>query len=621
MKKITSTSVLIFFFAATVSIAQKKATLFNRVEPPNWWVGMNASNSKLQILCYNQNINISNYQVSTSYPDVSIIGVEKTGNPHYLFLNVSIGAATKAGKVPITFTEGKKTMVYDYYLKEKSVEKNRVQGFYPSDVMYLIMPDRFANGDPTNDTIPGMFQGTHRDQPFGRHGGDLKGIADHLDYIKDLGVTAIWLNPVLENNQKRESYHGYAVTDLYNVDRRLGGNDAYMNYINKSHSLGLKVIQDMVLNHIGNEHWLMKDLPSKDWVHQFPTYTSSNYRTGLVSDPYQSQADANLMSNGWFDTTMPDVNQQNPLFAKYLIQNSLWWIEHAGIDGIRMDTYPYPDKAFMTEWAKAILDEYPSFNIVGEAWINSVAGTAYWQKDARNADGYNSRLPSVTDFPFCFSVPQALNEEGGWDSGLARLYNLLSQDAAYTNANNNLTFLDNHDLTRIYLLLGRDLNKMKMALAFLMTTRGIPQLYYGIELLMDGDAGSHPNVRKDYPGGWGGDSINAFKGEGLTAHQKEFMDYMKKLLKWRSTQDVIHSGKLKHFVPKDNVYVYVRYNDQKTVMVILNGNTTPKNIELKRFAEAIKNNTTGVNCLTGEQLTNLHEITLSPHSATIIELR
>lgn len=621
MKKIASASVSIFLFAFSLAIAQKKAPLFNRVEPPNWWVGMNDSNSKLQILFYNQNTNINNYQVSTAYPGVSIIGVEKTDNPHYLFLNVSIDAATKAGQVPITFKEGKKSIVYNYGLKEKSVDKNRIQGFGPSDVIYLIMPDRFANGDPSNDTLPGMYQGTHRDQPFGRHGGDLKGIVDHLDYIKDLGVTAIWLNPVLENNQKRESYHGYAITDLYNVDNRFGGNDAYMNFIKKSHSMGLKVIQDMVLNHIGNEHWLMKDLPSRGWVHQFPTYTSSNYRTGLVSDPYQSQADANLMSNGWFDTTMPDVNQQDPIFAKYLIQNSLWWIEQAGIDGIRMDTYPYPDKTFMTKWAKAVLDEYPLFNIVGEAWINSVSGTAYWQKDARNADGYNSMLPCVTDFPLCFTVPQALNEEGGWDSGLARLYNILSQDAAYTNANNNLIFLDNHDLTRIYLLLGRDLNKMKMALAFLMTTRGIPQLYYGVELLMDGDAGSHPNVRRDYPGGWVSDKVNAFKGDGLSPDQKEFMNYLKRLLKWRSTESVIHFGKLKHFVPKDNVYAYVRYDEQNTVMVILNGNTKPKNIDLQRFTEVIRNNTTGVNCLTGERLTNLHEITLSPQSASIIELR
>ncbi|MEX2234743.1 MAG: glycoside hydrolase family 13 protein [Cyclobacteriaceae bacterium] len=612
-----------FSLAAQLTLkAQQKNTSqnFDHVEPPFWWVGM--KKTPLQILLHNKNGNINEYKVDVQYDGVTVKDIKKVENPHYLFLTLDVSPSAKAGKLPVRFTSGRMSFTYHYELKNKSTSKDRIQGFNSSDVIYLIMPDRFANGDPKNDSIPGMFEGVHRDKGEGRHGGDLKGISDHLNYIKDLGVTAIWLNPVMENNQKKSSYHGYAITDLYNADRRFGGNEAYLAFVDKSHQMGLKVIQDMVMNHIGNDHWLMHDPPEKDWVYRFPEFTRSNYQGNVISDPYQSKYDATKMSNGWFDTTMPDVNQENPLFATYLIQNALWWIEYAGIDGIRMDTYPYPDKTFMSRWAKEVLEEYPSFNIVGEVWLqNSIPATAYWQDGMVNADGYRSYLPTVTDFPFCFAVPQALNEPGSWDTGMRRLYGLMSQDFIYPDANGNLTFLDNHDLTRFFLLVGKDLRKFKMGLTLLLTTRGIPQLYYGTELLMDGDGGHHPNIRLDFPGGWPGDRVNAFVREARSADQNEAFDFLKTLLNWRKDQDVIHNGKLKHYIPEDNIYVYFRYSETSRVMVVMNANDSEKILDTTPFEENLKGISKGRDILTGAEFFGMKKISISGWTSLILELQ
>ena len=601
------------------TVGQKKTAQFQHVEPPFWWIGM--KNTSLQVLFYNKDVNISEYQTSVNYPGVELNAVKKVSNPHYLFLTLEISSAAKAGSVPIAFALGKKKFVYSYELKVKDAAANRIQGFNSSDVIYLIMPDRFANGDIKNDSLPGMLEGVHRDRPESRHGGDLKGIMDHLDYMKDLGVTAIWLNPVLENNQPRSSYHGYAITDLYQIDRRFGSNEDYLAFINKSHQQGLKVIQDMVMNHIGNYHWLFKDLPEKGWVHQFPEFTRSNYQSSVVSDPYQSQYDANLISNGWFDTTMPDVNQADSLFATYLIQNTLWWIEYAGIDGIRMDTYPYPDKNFMSRWVEEVLREYPQFNIVGEVWFeNNISNTAYWQRGSKNKDGYQSTLPSVTDFPLCFTLPKALNEPTGFDTGLRKLYNTLCQDFIYPDPNSNLIFLDNHDMTRFFLSVGKDIRKLKMGLAFLLTTRGIPQLYYGTELLMDGDGAYHPNIRKDFPGGWSGDNANGFTASGRTAGQNEVYSYLKKLLDWRKSQSIIHSGKLLHYIPQDNVYVYFRYDEKKCVMVVLNANDSEKSLNTSPFSQALKSFTKGTDLITNQVWQSESVLNILPWTALIMEL-
>jgi neopullulanase len=591
---------------------------FTHVEPPNWWLGM--KNSEVQVLFHNASVDISKYTASINYPGVSVKAVKTTENPHYLFVTLDISPTATAGNVPIVFTAGKNKITYSYPMLAKSKETNRIQGFNSSDVLYLIMPDRFANGDPKNDSIAGMYEGVHRNKGESRHGGDIKGISDHLDYIKELGVTTIWFNPVLENNQKRSSYHGYAITDLYNVDRRFGGNAEYLSFIKKSHDNGLKVVQDMVMNHIGNDHWLMHDLPEKTWVNQWPEFTRSNYQGNVISDPYQSTFDANKMSNGWFDTSMPDVNQTNALFATYLIQNSLWWIEYSGIDGIRMDTHPYPDKDFMSRWAKTVMEEYPSFNVVGEVWINAIPNTAYWQKGMKNKDGYESNLPTVTDFPFCFSVPQAFNEPGGWDTGMRRLYTLLSQDFLYPNPNNNLTFLDNHDMTRIFLSLGKDIKKLKMALTFMLTTRGIPQLYYGTELLMDGDGGYHPNIRLDVPGGWPGDNVNAFSASGRSAEQNQIFDYMKKLLQWRKGEDVIHNGKLTHYIPEENVYIYFRHNASKTVMVVINASAETRKIDTARLKSNLGQKQTGTDVITGT-VVDLSGFDVPGLTSLVLELR
>ncbi len=591
---------------------------FDHVEPAFWWVGM--KNTELQILFYNHDSDLSGVEVSLTYPGVSLLKKIKIENPHYVFLKLQISSTAKAGSLPIKFKSSKRSFTYTYELKNKSTAANRIQGFNSSDVVYLIMPDRFANGDQTNDTLPGFYEGTHREKPFGRHGGDLKGLSDHLNYIKELGVTAIWLNPILENNQRSSSYHGYAITDLYKVDARFGSNEDYVKLIEKAHQSGIKIIQDMVMNHIGSENWLVKDSPEKDWIHQFPKYTSSNYHGGLISDTHRSKYDSVIMLNGWFDKTMQDVNQTNSLFADYLIQNSIWWIEYAGIDGIRMDTYPYPDKYFMARWAKTLTDEYPKFGLVGEVWLNSISQVAYWQKGAKNFDGYQSFLPSVTDFPFCFSVPKALNEASGWDSGLSRLYDLISQDFQYANANNNLTFLDNHDMTRFFLSVGKDLDKFKMGVTFLLTTRGIPQIYYGTEALMDGDGNVHPQVRLDFPGGWPGDTADYFNGKNLSKDQQEATGFMKKILNWRKSKPVIHQGKLVHFIPQDNIYVYFRTLGQETVMVVMNGNATEKSLSTERFAELIKGKTKAKNVLIEATLQNLEVLTLPAKTALILEL-
>jgi neopullulanase len=620
--------VFLFFLTSPV-LGQKKQPPFQRVEPPFWWAGM--KNTSLQILFYNKEVNIADYTASLNYEGVELKAVEKVANPHYLFLNLEISSGAKAGVVPIQFVQGKKKFSYSYELKAKNASTEGVQGFNSSDVIYLIMPDRFANGDVKNDSLPGMLEGVHRDKPESRHGGDLKGISDHLDYIADLGVTAIWLNPVLENNQPKSSYHGYAITDLYQVDKRFGSNAEYLAFISKSHQRGLKVIQDMVMNHLGNYHWLVQDLPDKKWIHEFPDFTRSNYQSSVIPDPYQSKEDATLMSDGWFDTTMPDVDQTNELFATYLIQNTLWWIEYSRIDGIRMDTYPYPDKNFMARWIKEVMEEYPKFNIVGEVWYNdNIASTAYWQKGSKNKDGYESTLPSVTDFPLCFTMPKALNEPTGWDTGMRRLYNVLAQDFAYPNPQGNLVFLDNHDMTRFFLSVGRDINKLKMGLAFLLTTRGIPEIYYGTELLMDGDGGYHPNVRKDFPGGWGGDATSAFTTAGRTSDQNAVHEYLKKLLTWRKNQPLIHNGKLTHYIPADNIYVYFRHDEGKAVMVVLNANGTKKELDTKRFAENLKSFTSAREIFSGKEHsnilqqgahTNTTKIDLQPWEGLILELR
>lgn len=598
---------------SSIITAQK----IERVEPPSWFTGM--KETTLQVMVYGKEI--GSFDVITDYPGVTITTLVKTDNPNYLFVNLDISSEALPGNINLNFTRGKQKLIFNYPLLAHP--SGTVRGFNTSDVIYLLMPDRFANGDPANDNVDGMLEKASRGNPNGRHGGDLKGISDHLDYIKDLGVTGIWLNPFLENNQPAFSYHGYSITDLYRVDPRYGSNEEFKNLVSKAHNMGLKLVMDMIFNHIGSGHWWMKDMPSVDWVHQFSSFTRTNYRASTYMDPYGSKTDMDHMEKGWFDKTMPDLNQSNPLVETYLTQNSLWWIAFFGIDGIRMDTYPYPEKNMMSRWAKRVTDEFPGFFIVGEVWYQQEALTAYWAYNKINSDGYKSNLPSVTDFPLSLATHSAFNEPDSWTDGLARFYLVLSQDFLYPDPFRNVIFLDNHDLTRFFTQTGMRLDIYKMALPFILTTRGIPQFYYGTEIVMEGDKSRGDGyLRKDFPGGWSGDTKNAFTGQNLSMVEKEAYTFTKKLLNWRKGKEVIHSGKLKQFIPENNLYVYFRYNDKESVMVILNNSEKEtRTITRERYLEAMNGFKRGIEVITGAGIDDLSSFTIAPKTAMIIELR
>jgi glycosidase len=605
-----------FMLMAAISniIAAQK---IDRIEPPSWFTGM--KETSLQLMVYGKEM--GSFDVIADYPGVNVTTLVKTRNPNYLFVNLEISSRAIPGIVTLIFTRGKQKLSYSYPLIAKP--SGPVKGFDASDVIYLLMPDRFANGNQANDNIAGMLEEVNRNDPDGRHGGDLKGISDHLDYIKDLGVTGLWLNPFLENNQPSFSYHGYSITDLYRIDPRYGNDEDFKNLVSKAHKMGLKLVMDMIFNHIGSGHWWMKDLPSDDWVHQFSSFSRTNYRTSAYMDPYASKTDVDLMEKGWFDNTMPDLNQSNPLVEAYLTQNSLWWIASFGIDGIRMDTFTYPEKSMMSRWAKRITDEFPGFFLVGEVWYQQEALTAYWAFDKTNTDGYKSNLPSVTDFPLSLATHSAFNEPDNWTDGLARFYLILSQDFLYPDPFRNVIFLDNHDLTRFFTQTGLNLDIYKMALSFILTTRGIPQFYYGTEIVMEGDKNRGDGyIREDFPGGWQGDIMNAFTGQNLTSTSKEANTFTKKLLNWRKGKEVIHNGRLKHFIPENGLYVYFRYNSKESVMVILNNSDKDtRKITKDRYLEAMNGFTSGVEVITGNEIKNLTSFKITPKTAMIIELK
>ena len=589
-----------------------------RVEPPFWWAGMNEP--KLQLLVYADNI--ADCEVEFKYPGLLLSKVNKVENPNYLFIDMTFAKDIKPGSVKLQFTKnGKLQYSYNYEIKQRQSQSANRIGFDPSDVIYLLMPDRFANGDPGNDSHPDMLEKADRTNPSGRHGGDIAGIKKNLNYLEDLGVTAIWINPLLENNQPAYSYHGYAITDFYKVDPRYGTNQDYVDLVAAAHQKGFKVIMDMIFNHCGINHWFIKDLPGKGWIHEFPTFTRSNFRAETLSDPYASEIDRNTMQQGWFDNNMPDLDQRNPFVSKYLIQNSIWWIEYAGLDGIRMDTQPYPYKEIMTDWTKQVFSEYPDFNIVGEAWMQKESMTAYYQKDTRLGNGYNSGVPSITDFPMYNAITKAFTEPEGWTEGMARIYYVLAQDFLYTNPSYNLIFADNHDLNRFYTTINKDLDAYKMATTFLLTTRGIPSIYYGTEFLMEGEEHKgHGDIRKDFPGGWASDSINYFNETDKSEDQKEAFKHLQTLLNWRKKSKAVSQGTLKHYIPSQGVYVYFREHENERVMVLLNNSKEAQSIETARFREDLRGTVYGKNILTGGQFTFRHNILLEPRQSLVIEL-
>jgi glycosidase len=565
-----------------------------RVEPPHWYAQM--PTEQLQLMIHGEDI--GDFRAQTTHKGIDIIKQVVGDSKNYLFVYLNISTEINAGTYQIELRNGKKKKTFSYEIKERSKASNRNLGFNSADVIYLLMPDRFANGDPSNDSIEGMLEPARRDDPSGRHGGDIKGVLDHLDYIKDLGMTAVWLTPVFENDQTPEykAYHGYAATDMYKIDRRFGSNEEFVAFVEACHAKGLKVIMDMIHNHIGDQHWWMKDLPFNNWVHDQSKYGNTSYRGTVASDPYASQHDTDRLIKGWFVDEMPDLDQRNEQLADYLIQNTLWWIEYSGIDGIRMDTYVYPYKEYMARWARETLEAYPDFNIVGESWVETVAHESYWQEDKEGEnDGYNSFLPSVTDFQIHFAVRDAFNQDFGWESGLMKLYYALSQDRLYSDPMKNVIFLDNHDIWRIFSTLGEDIDHLKMAYAYLMTTRGIPQVYYGTELAFPAGPGEWGDgaKRAEMPGGWEGDERSVFTAEGRTGQEQEMHAYVKTLTKWRQTSKAIHNGRLTHFIPQDNTYVYFRYTDDEKVMVVMNMNAKMTEINHERYSELLVNHREG----------------------------
>jgi len=603
---------LMLAFGTTAAIQIRK------MEPAFWWAGM--KNTELQIMVYGDQIGSSNVQILNS--DVKLNRLIKAESPHYLFLYLDLSQA-KPGMVHMLFTQGKQKKKVTYELRARAIDPKQRFGFDRSDVLYLIMPDRFANGNPANDNLPMPFcpVQTDRRNPNARHGGDLAGIAKHLDYIADLGVTAIWLNPVLENDMPGGSYHGYASTDYYNVDARFGNNAEYVELIRQAHQKGLKVVMDMIFNHCGSEHVWVKDRPFSDWINDDGKYVQTNHAKFTLFDPYASSFDKKRMTDGWFVETMPDLNQRNQYLATYLIQNSIWWVEYAGIDGIRQDTHPYADEDMMATWCQEVMDEYPNFNIVGEAWVNYQPGIVYWQANSMLNKKGNSHLKTVMDFPFMLEAHNAFHLNTDWDNGLTRLYELLSFDFMYPDIAHLLVFLENHDTNRFLLEMPSDLRVFKQAYTFLLTNRGIPQIYYGGEILMNGNKKiSDGDIRKDFPGGWDSDAVNAFLPQGRTALQNEAHDFLRKLLLWRKGNEVVTKGSLMHFVPRNGAYVYCREYKGKKVLAILNGVDQINTISLENYQEVLAGPVMGRDVLTGATLKLDKELTLEPRETLLLEL-
>ncbi len=614
---VRSLIVFILGFLSLNLVAQNNQEL--RVEPPFWWTDF--QHPELQLLVHANNISATT--IAISYPGVKVISIESVENPNYLFINLLITPEAKPGKFPIRFMK-KKAVVneYIYELRQRDLSRNYHRGFDASDVIYLLMPDRFANGDTTNDDLPGMKEPVNRVNPNGRHGGDIKGIADHLGYLEDLGVTALWINPLLENNMEIYSYHGYSTTDYYKIDPRFGTNEDYVALADSIHIRGMKLIMDMIFNHCGSFHWWMDDLPSSDWINKWPEFTRTSYRAGTVSDPYASRIDSIRFVKGWFDQTMPDLNQHNSYLKNYLIQNSIWWTEFAHLDGIRQDTQPYPFKDMMSEWGKRMKDEYPHFNIVGECWMAYPSTVAYWQQDAPNKDGYNSYLPSVFDFPMYDALRDAFTQPEGWNTGILHLYEVLSQDGAYPNPMNIVTFADNHDVNRYLKTQQDDVRNLKMAMAFILTTRGIPQIFYGTEMLMTtGEDEGHGALRQDVPGGWPGDLQDAFTEKGRTPEQQDMYTHLQTILRWRKNNPVIHSGQLRHYIPQDGVYVYFRYNETDTVMVVMNNQETEISLDTKRFCDYLGPKATGNEVISGKFIPAMNDLVIPGKMVYILEIK
>lgn len=595
----------------------KKAPMVTNVEPPYWWVGM--ANDTLQVMLTGPDIAQASAEVD--YSGVKLDRQVSLDSPNYKLLYFTIAPDTKPGRMPIRLNLNGRKHTLDYELKARDMKGEDYEGFSAADVLYLLMPDRFAQGDAVAATDLEYNDAPDRTQPSTRHGGNLKGIADKLDYLDSLGITAIWSCPVLENDMPGGSYHGYATTDYYRIDPRFGTNADWQDLIAQAHKRGIKVVMDMIFNHSGSNHPWMKDMPSKDWYNHPEGNELTNFRLSTIHDPYVSDYDLDHTVNGWFVSAMPDLNQKNPHLMKYLIQNSIWWIESSKINGIRMDTYPYADMQGMAQWAADVLKEYPNFNIVGECWYGNEAGPAFWQSGSK-INPVETNLPTVMDFKYNIDREKMFFEETDPWNGLNHVYDHLALDYLYPDPQHILTFLDNHDTDRFLPEMPDSLGVWKQALAFLLTSRGIPQLYYGTELLMNGTKKiSDGYIRLDMPGGFPGDKVNAFTREGRTDLQNEAWDYLSRLLQWRrgEANDVIAKGTLKHFMPQNGIYAYERRLGDKQVVVLLNGQSEPNTVTMERTLEILPYGTTMHDLVSGKDVTITEEMTFAPRQVMILQ--
>lgn len=615
----------IFFISIityTTNYSQNSA--IQRIDPTNWWVGM--KNPDLQLLVYGPNAGTLNYSIS--YPGVQLIKTGKVENPNYAFLDLKIAPSAKPGVFEVTGKSGSQKITRSYELKARTKEL-KGSGVTSADFIYLLMPDRFANGDTSNDKFSTMADpDADIKSPYLRHGGDFKGITDHLDYLKDLGVTALWLTPVIENDEtlKKEGpdrmqagYHGYHFTDHYKIDKRFGGNEGYIRFSQEVHQRGMKLIQDAVYNHISDDHWIYKDLPSKDWINNWPAYTGSSHKEQALFDIHSAAIDRKLLSDGWFTSFLPDLNQRNPFLANYLIQHAVWSTEMFGVDAWRIDTYKYNDLAFMNRCNQALMTEYPHIHLFGESTASNPFSLSYFVKSNVSYQ-FKTNLPGTLDFPLNGAIDDALKQNFGWDEGVSRLYQTIAQDVVYADPMKLVTSLDNHDMDRFLSVIGEDFDKYKMGVTWLLTTRGIPSWYYGTEILMKNFKNpTDAEVRLDFPGGFPESKENKFKADGRNTKENEAFEYVKKLANYRKVTPALHSGKLMQYVPQQGVYVYYRYDANKTVMIATNTNDKEMSIDTARFAERM-NGFSGARNVINEQVSNLASLKLPPKTAIVLEL-
>jgi glycosidase len=609
--------IILFFCVSTVQ-AQKAE--ISKMNPTNWYVGM--KNPNLQVLIYGKNLQ-SNKLSLKPYLGVKLKKIHTVENPNYLFLDLEIAKNTKPGKLQFSCNGTN----FSYELKAKSANP---RGLSQADFIYLLMPDRFANGNASNDKFEDMADTNHdRKNPFFRHGGDLQGVTQHLDYLKELGVTAIWMTPVIENNQfltneggaMRSAYHGYGFTDHYNVDKRLGGNEAYKKLSDAAHKLGIKIVQDAVYNHVGINHWFLKDMPSKDWLNQWDKYTNTTYKDQPLFDIHASAKDIKEVRNGWFTSFLPDLNQNNPFVANFLIQHALWSVETFDLDAWRIDTYIYNDLYFMNKCNQALLTEYPKIHIFGESAVNTVISQAYFTKN-NLAIPFKSNLPGALDFVLEEAMYEALNHDFGWNEGVSRIYTVLAQDMVYADPAKNVNFLENHDHNRFFSVIGEDFDKYKMGVTWLMTLRGIPHFYYGTEILMKNFKDpSDAEVRRDFPGGWKEDEVNKFVSAGRTEKENAAFEFVKKLANYRKVSDAISNGKFMQFVPQDGVYVYFRYNNKQTIMVVSNTSKSEKNIDISRFNEILKGSKSAENIVDDVNIADISNLKIPSKGVMLLEIK